>query len=245
MILGKMLDIKKGEIITVVGSGGKTSFINYFTKYYKDKFKVLLTTTTKIYEPTDECYKDIYLTDNKNLIDICSSSSLVHVSNNIVVCGKRINEENKIIGLDFKELDLITPRFDITFIEGDGSKRKKLKGWNKLEPVVYTNTTQTIGIIDITSLGMDINEENIHRLNEFKKITCKSEGTINIFDIRNIVLNSNGLFKYAKGKKILFINKVENIYYENLAKKLIAIIKNENVDISIFYGSIKENIFKY
>lgn len=237
MILGEMLDIKKGQIVTVVGAGGKTSFINYFTRYYKDKFKVLLTTTTKIYAPTDERYKDIYLIDNKNILEIHS--------NGIIVCGKYINEENKIIGLDFKELDLIIPKFDIIFIEGDGSKRKKLKGWNKLEPVVYENTTQTIGIVDITSLGMDINEENIHRLNEFKKLVSKSEGAINILDIKNVVLNPNGLFKNARGKKILFINKVENTYYETLSKKLISEIKKDNSEISIFYGSIKKKEFKY
>ncbi len=244
MILGKMLDIKKGEIITVIGAGGKTSFINYFTKYYKDKFKVLLTTTTKIYVPTDECYKDIYLTDNKNMLDICSNSLLTNWSNGIQVFGKYINEENKIIGLDFKELDLIIPKFDITFIEGDGSKKKKLKGWNNLEPVIYENTTQTIGVVDITALGMDINEENIHRLNEFEKLVYKSEGTINISDIKNIVLNPNGLFKYARGKKILFINKVENKYYETSSKELIREIEKDSSDISIFYGSIKKNEFK-
>ncbi|HBF4979705.1 TPA: putative selenium-dependent hydroxylase accessory protein YqeC, partial [Clostridioides difficile] len=33
--------IKKNEIITVVGAGGKTSFINYFANFYRDKLKVL------------------------------------------------------------------------------------------------------------------------------------------------------------------------------------------------------------
>lgn len=243
MILGEMLDIKKGEIITVVGAGGKTSFINYFTKYYEDKFRVLLTTTTKIYAPNN---KYIYLTNNETTLDNCKIKNLVtRCSNGITVCGKYLSKENKIIGLDFKELDLIIPEFDIVFIEGDGSKRKKLKGWNKLEPVVYENTTQTIGIIDITSLGIDINEDNIHRLNELEKLIYKSEGTINIFDIKKIVLNPNGLFKYARGKKILFINKVENTYHETMAKELISEIKKENSEISIFYGSIKENEFKY
>ncbi|MDX5709315.1 putative selenium-dependent hydroxylase accessory protein YqeC, partial [Clostridioides difficile] len=45
--------IEKNEIITVVGAGGKTSFINYFANFYRDKLKVLLTTTTKIYVPND------------------------------------------------------------------------------------------------------------------------------------------------------------------------------------------------
>lgn len=48
------------------------------------------------------------------------------------------------------------------------AQREKLKGWNAKEPVVYHRTTKTIGILDITSFGMNINEENIHRVEIFK-----------------------------------------------------------------------------
>ncbi|MEG2740588.1 hypothetical protein [Clostridium sp.] len=91
---------------------------------------------------------------------------------------------------------------------------------------------------------MNIDEENIHRLNEFAKITNKLYGNISIFDLKNIVLHPYGLFKYSKGEKILFINKVENVHYEILAKKLINIINEQNHNISIFYGSIKNKIYK-
>ncbi|MEG1312312.1 MAG: selenium cofactor biosynthesis protein YqeC [Romboutsia sp.] len=123
MILGQMVNINKGDIVSVVGSGGKTSFINYYANYYKNKFKVLLTTTTKIYIPKFGTYEYMYITSN-------SKEYRVPTKNGITVCGKTISKQNKIIGLDFKELDVIIPKFDITFIESDGSKKKKIKGWN-------------------------------------------------------------------------------------------------------------------
>ncbi len=53
---------------------------------------------------------------------------------------------------------------------------------------------------------MEISEENIHRLNEFEKLTLKSKGIVEIDDLKKIILNSNGLFKNSIGTKYLFIN---------------------------------------
>ncbi|MCC0627338.1 putative selenium-dependent hydroxylase accessory protein YqeC [Clostridioides sp. ES-S-0108-01] len=227
--------IEKNEIITVVGAGGKTSFINYFADFYRDKLKVLLTTTTKIYVPSD--YDNIIMTIDGTIIP-----SICH---GITVCGSYINNENKVVGIDSYILDEIVDQFDLALIEGDGSKRKKLKGWNAKEPIVYHKTTKTIGILDITSFGMNINEENIHRVDIFKKIanldTCSiSSSTVSLENLKNIVLNPNGLFKNYSGKRVLFINKVENEKYKNLAIKLIKNIKKYESGIEIFYGSIKQ-----
>ncbi|PBH77305.1 hydroxylase, partial [Clostridioides difficile] len=119
--------IEKNEIITVVGAGGKTSLINYFANFYRDKLKVLLTTTTKIYVPND--YDNIIITIDGTVIP-----SICH---GITVCGSYINNENKLVSIDSSILDEIVDQFDLVLIEGDGSKRKKLKGWNAKEPVVY------------------------------------------------------------------------------------------------------------
>ncbi|HGM3506895.1 TPA: selenium cofactor biosynthesis protein YqeC [Clostridioides difficile] len=229
--------IEENEIITVVGAGGKTSFINYFADFYRDKLKVLLTTTTKIYVPSD--YDNIILT-----IDGTAIPSICH---GVTVCGSYINNENKVVGINSSILDEIVDKFDLVLIEGDGSKRKRLKGWNDGEPVVYHKSTKTIGILDITSFGMNINEENIHRLDIFKKIASvdtyniSSNSTVSLENLKNIVSNPNGLFKNYSGKRVLFINKVENEKYKNLAIKLIKNIKEYESEIEIFYGSIKQN----
>lgn len=232
-----MINIGKNEIITVVGAGGKTSFINYFANYYRNQLKVLLTTTTNIYVLDKESYENIFMIDyNSNVV---SSNPY-----GVTVCGKNINKKNKIVGLDFNDIDKIYSEFDLILIEGDGSKCKKIKGWNDTEPVVYGKTTKTVGIMDITSYDMDINEENIHRLDKFTDITLKSNGKIDIVDFKNIVLNKNGIFKNAIGEKILFINKVESLEYEEVVKKLIDLLNKENHDIKIFYGSIKYDFYK-
>ena len=245
MNLFDIVDIDKDDIVTVVGAGGKTSLINYLAKHYQIDHKILVTTTTKIYKPDNEFKYSMYLLDNITK----ATNVLLDIKNGIVVCGQYINDEEKIVGIGFEELDRITPKFDLSLIEGDGSKRKKIKGWNNNEPVVYPSTKKTIGILDITSYDMDINEVNIHRLDELKKITnINKNEKINFDNLCDIVLNDNGMFKNAMGENVLFINKVENTYYENIANDLIEHIKNKNKiinkNINIVYGSIKQGIIK-
>lgn len=226
-----MIKLDKTEIITVVGAGGKTSLINYIANKYKDRVKILLTTTTKIYVPSKDLYKYIYMLDENKKIDI-------HTDLGIIVIGKSINEEKKIIGLDFKDLKYFTPKFDLTLIEGDGSKRKKLKGWNDKEPVVYPKSTKTIGILDITSYNMEISDENIHRLEELRKIT-NINNKVEINNLVDIVLNKNGLFKNACGQKVLLINKIKSSYDKNIAEQLINEINKYKHDLMIICNTQK------
>ncbi len=109
--------IEKNEIITVVGAGGKTSFINYFANFYRDKLKVLLTTTTKIYVPND--YDNIIITIDGTVIP-----SICH---GITVCGSYINNENKLVSIDSSILDEIVDQFDLVLIEEMAQREKNLK----------------------------------------------------------------------------------------------------------------------
>ena len=91
-------------------------------------------------------------------------------------------------------LDEIIHYFDIVIIEGDGSKEKSLKGWRDSEPVIYPKTTKTIGVVDISSIGLDINEENIHRVDRFLDIINDySTNKVNIEHLEKLILNKNYL----------------------------------------------------
>ena len=81
-MLKKLLEIKEKDIITVVGAGGKTSLITYLTKEFSSDYKVLLTTTTKIYLPKKSDYNNMILIDESNTLII---------NKGITLCDKYIN----------------------------------------------------------------------------------------------------------------------------------------------------------
>ncbi len=234
--------IKDKDIITIIGAGGKTSLMYSASSFLRNKYKVLVTTTTHIYVPDEDIYDEILMLND--FTDESYISILKNNKNGVYVVGNYIVNNCKIKGLTFEMLDKIIPYFDIIIIEGDGAKEKSLKGWRDLEPVIYPKTTKIIGVLDITSIGLDINEENIHRVDKFLDITndyCANK--VSIEHLEKLILNKNGLFKINKGENILFINKVESTIDKINTLNLIKNIKEKNnSNISNYiYGSIQKN----
>lgn len=89
--------IEKNEIIIVVGVGGKILFINYFVNFYRDKLKVFFIIIIKIY----------VLNDYDNIIIIIDGIVILFICYGIIVCGSYINNENKLVSIDFFILDEI------------------------------------------------------------------------------------------------------------------------------------------
>lgn len=230
MELKKILGLNKGSVVSIVGAGGKTTFLFTLAEELRKKHKVLLTTTTKIYLPEKKLYDYLSI----GTIDSLSQEN----QNGIYVFGSNINEDKKIIGVkpQFKHL---LPYFDYILIEADGAKQKCIKGWNSTEPVISKDTTITVGIVSIDAVGKRINKENVHRVEEFIKITNSIEDElIKIKHLIALILHKNGLFNKARGKKILFINKVESEEEKKLAKAIVHELR-DHLD-QIIIGSLKQ-----
>jgi len=114
-------------------------------KELKEQYKVLLTTSTKIFKPDEESYDYIYTSIEDYKYD--------DIKNGITVLSKDINyENNKLIGIDDNILGEVIDDFDLVLIEADGSRNLPLKGWKRHEPPILSKTTKTIGIIPINIL---------------------------------------------------------------------------------------------
>lgn len=242
MLLNKILGIKKGDIVSIVGSGGKTTLMYLLAKELSECAKVLTTTTTKIYLPTKKKV-DFIAVGEENFNNVRNNSSY-----GIYSYGKYINEENKLIGIEKEKIKNYINNFDYIIIESDGSKRKPIKGWNDKEPVIYDETSITIGIISLESFEMIINDENVHRVDKFIELTKSSLGKkININHFTKVIFNGNGLFRGSKGGRILFLNKLEKINEENLNLLIdeISKINNECKLLNkIVVGSLKNRKYE-
>lgn len=243
MKLYEILNIKKYDINSIVGAGGKTTLMFKLANELKDKGKVLVTTTTKIYKP------------NENEVDYLSigKEEYEFIKNNkdygIYAYGEDINKEHKLIGIEPNLVDDLKNTFDYILIESDGSKRKDLKAWNENEPIICSVNNKYIGVLSLNTIDIEINNNNIHRVEEFLTLTNSNIGEKVSLDILiEIIFNKKGLFKSSVGENILFLNKVENIKEEILNLFLDKIInKNKEVKLlnKIVYGSLKYNSFNY
>ena len=199
------IDLSKREIISFVGAGGKTTTIEKLSKELcTHAKKVLVTTSTAMYNPNMEIYDKVFIGSfPKDYIP--KSKSITFYADATI--GMKVK------CLDLEILDEIISQnlFDYVLIEADGSREKPIKAPNDTEPVISKYTTKTVGVIGLDSLNQPI-KEICHRPEIFCKLTNnKMDDCIDIDSIINLVKSPKGLFKNALGEKILYLNKISNI----------------------------------
>jgi probable selenium-dependent hydroxylase accessory protein YqeC len=225
-------------VLTVIGSGGKTSLINLIAQRAASREKqVLVTTTTKIRMPEGAAAGGRL--PHKG-------ARLYRLKNGVTVAG-RFNENNgKLESPDEEDLAKIAPSYNLVLIEGDGSRMLPLKAWAEHEPVVPPYTTHTVGVIPLWPLGKPVSAEIIHRLPLFSALTGAEEGeSLRPEHLVRVICGNDGplssppedgragdgkgrsLFSAAVGRKILFFNQIEAAPILEKAHELAALLPEE------------------
>jgi probable selenium-dependent hydroxylase accessory protein YqeC len=140
----------------------------------------------------------------------------------------------KLESLPAPELERIRGGYDVLLIEGDGSRALPLKGWADHEPQVPPFTTITAGVIPLSPLGKPLDEKIAHRLPRFCALSGASPGEILRpehlaaaicgAERAGTAAAARGLFASARGKRILFINQVEDEAAFDAARGLAALL---------------------
>lgn len=230
MSLIEKFGIKSKDVISIVGSGGKTTTIFLLAKEISQKGKVLVITTTKMFIPES---KDVEFLDNAD--DIINYQG----EKKIIAFGKRISN-CKFGPIDDEELNFVKDKFENILIEADGSKGHIYKGWRDFEPVIHKETNKTIGIIPALYLNRNLPEELIFASDLFKK-NFEFNEVLNFKVLKNIIYHKDGIFKNALGEKIVYFNQVKNINKLIITREFIR--KFKKVDHSIIYAmeNLNEN----
>lgn len=216
-------NIKKGDIITVTGAGGKTSLIYLLSEELSKKGKVLITTTTKIYIPPKEKFESLEIIEER--IKIFGDNK------NIFVIGKSILG-NKIIGVDYQEIERLKEKFDYILVEGDGAKEKILKDWNETEPCIFPSSTKVIGVINLNILDLKINEENIHRFEIFKRNYSEYlEKKMDLNFLIKFILKGKFFHNSLNSEKYIFFNEVNTVERKEIVEKIRDRLAKENIKI--------------
>ena len=152
-------------IISVVGSGGKTSLIKELTAQYRSQGKtVFVTTTTHMFREADTL-----LTDDSGAIIAALKES------GYAMAG--IGEGEKIKALSRETFNAVCPYADVVLVEADGAKRLPLKYPNATEPVIPENTDEIIVVCGLNAIGQKA-KDVCHRLELVKVCLGTQEDTV-------------------------------------------------------------------
>ena len=152
-------------IISIVGSGGKTTLLHQLARQYRAEGKsVFVTTTTHMF-----IEGDTLLTDDPQLI--------IQTLKKTGYAMAGIPEGEKIRALSPKTYDAVCPHADVVLVEADGSKHMPLKFPNENEPVIPCNTDEIYVVYGLHAIGRKA-KEVCHRLELVKRCLGIEDDTL-------------------------------------------------------------------
>lgn len=161
--LKEALDIKPGEVISLVGGGGKTTLMFALAAELGTHGLVITTTTTRILEPaSEETPLLIVEPDEVEILSLLRQNTGRY--RHITLASERL-DGGKLRGISPELVVGIAGLSEVayTIIEADGSKHRPLKAPNDTEPVIPPNTSLVIAVVGIDAVGCCLTEEKVFR----------------------------------------------------------------------------------
>ena len=195
-------------VLTVIGSGGKTSLIWLLAR---PRRRVLVSPATKMLIPPPDCYDHLVI-DPAAFAARGGGQGIAGVT----LAGVFNKADGKLEALPPGMLEEGARGYDLVLIEGDGSRGLPLKAWAAHEPVVPPFTTVTVGVMPLWPLGRPVSAGLVHRLSLFTALSGAGEGEpLRPEHLIRVITGTGGaagrgLFAEARGERILFFNQIDD-----------------------------------
>ncbi len=179
MTLSEAFQLKDREVISLVGGGGKTTLMFSWGRELANRRPgVILTTTTKIWEPgPSPDYVSLVSSDFIPMQEWIIKNLPTHPC--MLLARSRL-PSGKLEGLPAEWIEEIMkiPGVTCILVEADGAKGHSLKAPRAGEPVVSLNTTLLVPVVGIDALECPLDENHVFRWKLAMDILQKPEGTI-------------------------------------------------------------------
>lgn len=219
----QVMNFDQQRVVTLIGSGGKTTLMYYLAaQAVKNGMKVLLTTTTKIFFLQKDAARFVAARDFASwLIKLRARV----VSKDYLITGREI-EEGKILGLEAAWIDRLAEKniFDLILVEGDGSRQKPLKAPKESEPVIPRSTTLLLPIIGLSGIDQPLTTDFVQRVEQFSLLTGLSSGErIDATDVFRVYQHPDGydlLNQSTQYPIIPILHQADDLHQEESGAKL-------------------------
>ncbi len=212
------------RLVSVIGSGGKTSLIESLAaEAVKRSKRVLITTTTKMAHPEFHRYEtpDVIVLD----------SDILPETGRCILWGNSAGE--KISSGKEEILKNALFDFDVILVEADGSHGLPLKMHREDEPVIAPFTTATVQVFGLSALNKPA-ESVIHRYDRF-------EGSERVADITTVMRCMDEPVKRGGGF-LSFLNQSDTVDAQTLDLLADAVRTRSG---SVIIGSLVQDTIHY
>ena len=211
MKLKEALDIKPGEVISLVGGGGKTTLMYALARELAlDGQYVVTTSTTKILEPSRSDTPFLLLEkDEKEMIRVLLQN--LGKYRHITLASERLSS-GKLNGISPGSVARLAELNCYIIVEADGAAHRSLKAPNPTEPVIPVSTSLVIPVVGVDAVGCRLTEEYVFRPGVVSRLLGLPLGKVILAgDIAILITHPRGIAKSspARTRIVPFINKVD------------------------------------
>jgi molybdenum cofactor cytidylyltransferase len=212
MQLKEALGLRQGEMVSLIGAGGKTTtMFRLAHELHEDNGKVLVSTTTKIFKPTKPHVDRLFLVDN---IDALAQACGDIAAPVVIGAGAGVSEDGKLLGLPAPWLDRLNDgkQFDAILVEADGAASRLFKVPSDAEPVIPASCQLTIWLMSIGVLKKPLDGAWVHRAERALVLLARAAGELITEDfIVQLVQHPAGCWKGIPpaSRKVAVINQVD------------------------------------
>jgi probable selenium-dependent hydroxylase accessory protein YqeC len=223
MALVDSLGVKPGEMISLIGSGGKTTALFRLAKELRESGgKILVTTTTKILKPNKPHVERLFLVQDVKAL-IAQIRDIPRPA--VIGAGYGIDEEGKLLGLAAPWLDETkkNAELDAVLVEADSAASRLFKVPSELEPVVPKLTDLVIWSMAIKAVGKPLDANAVHRAERALSLLGEVPGTILTQEhVIRLVAHRDGCLRAlpAASRKVALISQADSPGEIEAAQKL-------------------------
>ena len=211
MRLSKAIEISRGDVVSIVGAGGKTTaMFRLANELASDGWRVVTTTTTMIRQE-ERSEHTILEAEGEKLLQR-ARAALRKDAHITLVSGFR-EAEGKLTGVEPSLVDelISLPEVDAVIVEADGAKGRSLKAPAAHEPVISTSTTILVPVVGVDALRRRLDDTVAHRSKIVARLADIQLGQVITPEIvSRVVVHPEGGLKDAppEARVIPLINKV-------------------------------------
>jgi molybdenum cofactor cytidylyltransferase len=178
MQLARALRLRRGDVATLTGGGGKTTLMfRLADELAAADWGVVTTMTTRIFVgQMAHAPARLVMQGEGALLARLPTALAEH--RHVLIAGGTIVEQDKVEGVPPGLVDRIAAHagVDAVIVEADGSRRLPFKAPAAHEPVVPSATTVLVPMVGLDALGRPLTPENVHRPERVAALTGAREG---------------------------------------------------------------------
>jgi len=209
--LAATLGIGAGDVVAVVGAGGKTSLVyRLAAEAAAAGLRVLVTTTTHMGTLPVEVTGPVFV-EAEGDVEAPLAQALARPGGRATLLGRRVRAD-KLAGVSPERVDAWARRVDLVLVEADGARQRSPKVPAPHEPVVPRSTTLLLVVAALDALGAPLDEGRVHRLELVAAAAGRGIGTTMDEDVMGAALRApDGYLSRAPqgARAAVFLNKAD------------------------------------